>query len=535
MVSVPLWQFSPTMTLPRHADLLLTNALALTMEQGCPRASWVAVGEGRILTSGGGEEWRDVQGPDTRVVDCAGMTLLPGFVDAHCHLLALASSLRAVNCRAAGASSVARIVELLRVRAEATEPGDWVRGFGYDEFYLADGRHPTRLDLDGATTGHPVRLDHRTGHASVLNSLGLDAAGIRRDTPDPPEGIIERDGTGEPTGVLFEMSEHLRLALRHPNSATSDETVFLDGAKAADRLLRSSGVTSIHDASPGNGLDRWRTFGDLKEGGHLASRVVMMAGSGHWESFQRSGMATGDGDDGLRLGAVKVMLSLATGALLPSDSELRELAEGPHRAGYQLAFHAVEYEAVEAAADTIMYLRERWPRHDARHRIEHCSECPPSTLAKVQRSGALVVTQPVFTHQYGDRYLSLTEDNLRPHLYPLRALQQALVPLAAGSDAPVATPDPLLGIYSAVSRETVLGTHFDTGRPQQIAAASALSMHTSGGAYAGFQEHSTGSIAPGKLADLVLLDRDPTSVEPEALKETRVVMTLVGGRTVWEG
>ena len=522
------------MNKPNKAELLLTNALVLSMDNARPPASWVAVKEGRILALGSGDGWTDFGGPDTRRIDCAGMTLIPGFVDAHCHLLALASRLRAVDCRAEAAGSVSRIVDLLRVRAEATSPGDWVRGFGYDEFYLTDGRHPTRLDLDRATTRHPLRLDHRTGHASVLNSRGLDAVGIRRDTSDPPRGIIERDETGEPTGVLFEMSDHLRLAAGRSAAGISEKAAFLDGIRAADRVFLSKGVTSIHDASPGNGPDRWRTIGDLKYGGYVTPRVVMMAGAAHWESFRQAGTVTGDGDDRMRLGAVKVMLGLATGALLPAAAELRDLTAGPHRAGYQLAFHAVEYEAVEVSADTITYLQERWPRHDARHRIEHCSECPPSTLAKVRRSGALVVTQPVFTHRYGDRYLSLTEERLRSHLYPLRSLQRASVPLAAGSDAPVATPDPLLSIYSAVSRVTRLGAPFDTGKPQGMTAAGALAMHTSGGAYAGFQECATGSIAPGKLADLVLLDQDPTQVETEALKDIRVAMTLVGGKIVWE-
>ena len=511
------------------------------MENARPK-EWVAVTGGRILALGGGDGWKGLRGPGTRVVDCAGMTLVPGFVDAHCHLLALASSLRAVDCRAEAAGSVSRIVELLKVRAGATPQGEWVRGAGYDEFYLAEGRHPTRLDLDRATTGHPVRLDHRTGHASVLNSRGLDAVGIGRNTPDPPHGIIERDEAGEPTGVLFEMADRLRRAAPGPAAGASRDAAFLDGVREADRLLRSRGVTTVHDPSPANDLERWRTIGDLRDGGHLAPRVVMMAGAAHWESFREAGMVTGCGEEGLRLGAVKVMLSMATGVLLPAAEELRDLAEGPHRAGYQLAFHAVEHEAVEAAADTITYLQERWLRHDARHRIEHCSECPPSVLAKVRRSGAVVVTQPLFTHLYGDRYLSLTEAGLRPYLYPLGSLERASVPLAAGSDAPVAAPDPLLSIYAAVSRVTRRGTPFDAGEPQGMTVAAALAMHTSGGAYAGFQENVTGSIAPGKLADLALLDQDPTRVEtealpealPDALKEVRVAMTLVGGRTVWE-
>ena len=529
-----MWQFPCDMTKQRHTDLLLTNARVITMQSGRSHAQWVAVGEGRILALGDGSDSRGFVGPTTKEVDCAGMTLIPGFVDSHCHLLALASSLRGVDCRPEKASSIAELVTRIRERAEATPIGEWVRGFGYDEFYLAEGRHPTTRDLDSATTRHPLRLDHRTGHASVLNTRGLEEMGVSRETPDPPDGIIERDETGELTGVLFEMAEYMRSATRRPSPSTAGHADFLDGIKRANVALLSKGVTSLHDASPGNDLDRWNSFKDLKDGGYLTPRVVMMAGASHWQAFQEREMLTGSGNEGLRLGAVKVMLSLATGSIMPGREELEELAYGPHCAGFQLAFHAVEHEAVAAAAETILSLQARWPRPDARHRIEHCSECPPGVLRTVKDSGALVVTQPSFTYHNGDKYLALVGDELTPHLYPLAALLASEVPLAAGSDAPVTAPDPPLSIYSAVARTTVRGAPFDTGPSHAISPTAALTMHTLGGSFAVFDEGRTGSIAPGKHADLVLLDGDPTSVEVDALRQIRVVMTIVGGTVVWE-
>jgi predicted amidohydrolase YtcJ len=523
----------------QHADLILTNARVLTMEPGMRPARWVAIRDRKILHVGTGGAAGTATGPHTREIDCQGMTLLPGFVDAHCHLMALASSLRGVDCRPQAATSISRLVEAIGRRARLTPPGRWVRAFGYDEFYLAEGRHPTRWDLDRASSGHPVRLDHRTGHASVLNSLALGVLGISRETSGPPEGVIERDGaTGEPTGVLFEMAGYLRDAIQRLVAAPSEDgapTLHLrEGIGEVNRMLLSRGITSVHDAGPGNGLDRWRAFLDLKEHGHLAPRVVMMAGASHWEAFREAGMVTGVGEDGLRLGAVKLMLSLATGALLPGAEELRELAMGPHRNGFQLAFHAVEQEAVEAAADAILHVHARWPRPDARHRIEHCAEGPPRVLRKVKDSRAVVVTQPAFIYHNGDKYLSLVEKGLRAHLYPLGDLAAAGIPVAAGSDAPVTVPDPLLSIYASVARTTSRDVAFDTGPSQALSRAAALDAHTLGGAFAALNEGKTGSISPGKLADLALLDADPMAVEVEALKEIRVMMTLVDGKVAWE-
>ena len=379
----------------RHADLVLSNARVLTMEPEKPRAEYVALKGGRILGAGDKEQASHFKGPGTRDIDCQGMTLVPGFNDAHCHLMALASSLRGVDCGPDKAGSIAQVVKRIGERAEGVPPGKWIRAFEYDEFHLAERRHPTRWDLDRATPLHPVRLDHRTGHASVLNSRALDLLGISRHTPDPVDGVIERETGGEPTGLLFEMGDYIR---RGAGTGT-DQDAFLEGIKEANGLLLSVGVTSIQDASPGNDFHRWQTFRSLKETGHLVPRVTVMAGASHLQSFLDSGLdpglTPGSGDEALRLGAVKVMLGLTTGALHPS----RIGADGDSHAGlcesgYQLAFHAVEEEAVEAAANALIEAQKEAQRilpfsnardrANARHRIEHCSECPPHLVDKLK-------------------------------------------------------------------------------------------------------------------------------------------------------
>ena len=517
------------MTSEHHADLILSNANVLTMSTELPRAQFVAIREGKIVGVGPIEQAHRFKGPLSREMDCQGMTLVPGFYDAHLHILALASSLTGVDCRPSSVRSLSQMIEAIRLRARKTPSGGWIRAYGYDEFYLAEKRHPTRQDLDIATADHPVRLNHRTGHASVLNSRALGLMGISKSTPDPVDGIIQRDETtGEPTGTLFEMGQYLR----NGSKTEDDQDRFLDGVKRADRLLLSKGITSVVDASPENDLRRYKTLHDLKRAGKLNSRVTMMVGIDHLTSFIDDGITPGDGDNDFQVGAVKLTLTATTGTLQPNPGELREHVAQIHKMGFQVAIHAVEADAVEAAADAITHaqLSDQVPHH--RHRIEHCSECPPKVLAKLKASGAIVATQPGFIYHNGDKYISEVEGDIRPYLYPVKSFIRAGTIVAASSDAPIIGPDPLIGIYSAVTRCTENGAH--VARGQEISVEGALRMHTVSGAYASFQEKERGSIFVGKLADLVLLDQDPTKVGHESIKNVDVVMTMIGGEVVWE-
>ena len=509
-------------------NLVLENAHVLTLDPRLPVAKFVAIEGDRIAAVGDMSKRRNLSAPGARRIDCQSMTLVPGFNDAHLHLLAFASTFGRVDCRPGMVRSIAQIVEAVGQRADRTPPGQLVRAYGYDEFYLEEGRHPTRWDLDQASIAHPIRLDHRTGHASVVNSPVLALLDIGRETPDPMDGVIERDETtGEPTGLLFEMSKYLQ-PLREP--ASSDE--FFSGIQEANSLLISKGITSVQDATPENDLARWRVFQELKGQCHLAPRVSMMAGAPYLDSFLKEGLSPGCGDSAIRIGAVKVLLSLTTGSLQPCQEELAQIVARVHEGGFQIAIHAVEREAVEAAAEALLNAQQARPRPKVRHRIEHCSECPPHLVRKVALSRSIVTTQPAFIHHYGAKYLSQTDEQLVPYLYPIRSLHMAGVPLAAGSDAPVAVPDPILSIYTAATRTMQDGQAFPGD--QQVSAHDALRMHTLGGAFASLEERYKGSIQVGKLADLVLLTADPTGIEPDAIRDIGVAMTMIGGGVVWE-
>ena len=339
--------------------LLLHNARVLTMDPARPRAEAVAVRDGRIVAVGGAAEAAGALGVDAERIDCQGGALLPAFIDAHCHLLAYAASLRSVDCT--GARRIADIQEAIRQAAAQRPAGEWVRAFGYEETALAEGRHPNRHDLDAAAPDHPVRLIHGSGHASVLNSLGLQRAGIGIATEEPPGGFLERDvASGEPTGLLLGMERVIERAIPPLPYEELSEGV----RQAAGRLLRA-GVTCVQDAGHTNGRAEWELFERLIAGGALPLAVVLMEGFDHLGELPA--LAAGGR---LRRGPVKIMLHELENDLAPDEAELARMVGEVHAAGRQVAIHAVGERAVAAATGAIEAALDRLPRADHRHRIE---------------------------------------------------------------------------------------------------------------------------------------------------------------------
>jgi predicted amidohydrolase YtcJ len=509
------------------ADLLLHNARVITMDAARPGATMVAIKGNRILKMGSGENISSCQGPGTRVIDCQGKTVLPGFVDAHCHPLALASHLLSVDCGPQAVTSIADIQNRIRQRAGQTPKGDWIRATGYHEFYLAEGRHPQRQDLDQATPDHPIKLTHQSGHACVLNTLALKLLNITAETPEPEGAIIERDlESGEPNGVLFEMNACVD-GLMPPLSATDLEK----GAELADRQFLSQGITSVRDATWGDAPRRWHSLRRLQEEEGFRPRVSMMIGVDEIDQWEAAGLKS-EKETTLRQNGVKVVIHTTRGSLHPPQDQLNRLVLEVHRRGHQLALHAVELETVKAAVTALEHALRKEPRPDHRHRIEHCSVCPPALVQRIRSIGAVVVTQPPFIFYNGNRYLATVAPEEQPWLYPIGSLLASGVRVAGSSDTPVVSASPLVGIYAAVNRLTQ--TNRPLGRNEAVSVLEALAMYTIEGAFSSFEENVKGSIAEGRLADLVVLSEDPTSVPPERLKELEVVMTILDGRVVWQ-
>ena len=509
----------------RQADLILYNASVLTLDEQRPRAQLVAIKGGNIVWVGDNDGTENFVVRKKRKIDCQGKTLVPGFNDAHCHILAFASSLLSVDCSPSSVSSITDIQARIRERTQKIAPGSWVRATGYNEFYLAEKRHPTRWDLDQAAPHHPIKLTHRSGHASVLNSLALSLTDISAESPEPPGGLIDRDlESGEPNGILFEMESYIDKVIPPLSEAELEK-----GIRLANENYLSLGITSLQDATVHNGIKEWQTFHKLKQRGNLVPRLSLMMGA---DAIVASSLPPRYGDDGMRIGAAKIVLDETTGRLHPGPEELEEQVLQAHQAGFQVAIHAIEESAVEAAAQAVAHAVARTPRRGHRHRIEHCSVCPPSILERLRDAQVIVVTQPAFIYYSGERYLATVTQEQLPWLYRIGSfLRMGLMP-AAGSDSPVVPNNPLIGIYAAVTRKAESGDELVI--EERVSPFEALKLYTQAAAYACFDEEAKGSIAVGKLADLALLSADPTEVPHEEIKEIMVEMTIVDGRIAWQ-
>jgi predicted amidohydrolase YtcJ len=506
------------------ADLVLKNARVITMAADRPSAGLVAVEGDTISHVGTNNELEYVAGAGTKVIDCGGKVVLPGFNDAHLHLFSLIRKSLGIDLTPATVRSIADIKEKIREKAQKTPPGTWLSGNGYDEFYLDEKRSPTRHDIDEVAPGHPVVLSHRSLHEGVLNSLALELAGITIDIEEPPGARIERDpATGEPNGIVYGMLERIHRDVMPP--AIPEE--FNKGAGLVNKLFLSYGITSVQDATASNNLERWETVCDLVLNRRLRSRVTFMSGATYRRDFQKVGLKSGSGDNLMRLGALKIM------PVTPIDQPaLNDLALEAHRAGFQLAFHAVAEAEVAAVVTALEFIDKHAPVKGRRHRIEHCSECPPPLLERLGKLGAVIVTQPPFIYASGERYLATVPQGQLPWLYRLKAPLERGMIVAGSSDAPVAPEDPLVGIYAAVTRRAKSGRVLLP--EEQISVDRAMALYTVNGAYASFEEGIRGSVSPGKLADMVVLSDDPREVEPERIKDIKAEMTIVGGQVVWE-
>ena len=510
-------------------NYILINTNITTLDPLFPKATWVSIENDKFFKIGYGDDWKDLNAKSSHIVDGSGKTVLPGLIDAHLHVVSYAKSLVTLSLDPGkNVFSISDIQSIIHRYSRNSPPGTWIFGKGYHDFYLVEKRHPDRRDLDKATPDHPVQLTHRSGHAHVLNSLALKYVGIGKETGDPAGGMIERDlKTGEPTGLLYEMGDFLSARIPPITPAELER-----GLQMANGELLASGITSIHDASPHNDRDRWDLFKSWKAHGMLLPRVNMMLAYRSFKKKNCKPLSAAVDKSHLRLGAVKIILDDTTGRLHPPQKDLNEMVLEVHAAGMQVAIHAIEEASIAAACSAIEYALDKIPTKDHRHRIEHCSVCPPSLAGQIASLGIRVVTQPPFIYYNGERYLETVPEEQLEHLYPFRTLLQHGINLAGSSDCPIVPANPLIGIYAAVSR-TGQKNHI-IGRQEKVSTGDALRMYTTNAAQVSFEESIKGTITPGKLADLVVLNGDPIGLPPDELPRLQVEMTMIGGEVVWQ-
>jgi predicted amidohydrolase YtcJ len=537
--SFAVGQQTSTSLLP---DLVVLNAVIYTLDDGRPKVEAFAVKNGRFVALGSTAEIRTLAGKGTQVIDVQGMTVVPGFIDAHTHPAASgAEHLINVDCNL---PSIAGIKQVIRDRSGKTKEAEWVFGFKYDDTKLTDNRPLLRSDLDDAAPKHPVRVSHRGGHTAVYNSLAFKLAGITKDTPDPKGGKFGRDDKGELTGFVAELAVDQVKRLPVPTREQGRT-----GVKIICELMTAAGLTSVHDADADK--SNWLAYQDARANGELLFRTYVLANPSLFETFKAAGLRGGFGDDFLRIGGLKLYVDGSAsertmrmskpyvgrpndfGILVTTQDKLNDQVRDAHQHGFQVGIHANGDVAIDMVLNAYELLQRTDPRKDAvqnaRLRIEHCTLVNPDLLKRIAAIGAIPTPFYTYVHYHGDKWAQYGDERAQ-WMFAHRSFLDHGIKVAGASDYVPGPFEPLMAIQSMVTRKDIKGRVW--GGNQKVTMDEALRICTLHGAYASFEEKEKGTITSGKLADFVVLAEDPHKVDPDQIKNIKVVRTVIGGRTV---
>ena len=531
------------------ADLIIRDAHIVTVDPKFSTAQAAAIRGGRFVAVGTDAEVMKSRGPDTRVVDLHGKTVLPGFNDTHVHLTAgeelpLQVDLTHIH-------SIKQIQAAIAERATQVKPGEWITGTrGWWEYQLAEGRLPTRADLDAAAPNNPVAIPGP--HYVIVNSRALALAQVTRDTPDPQGGQIYKDANGEPTGLLMDnASRFVRPFMPHPTEAQKEE-----GMKRVLALVNSHGLTSAGD--PSGSAEDAALFRKLRDTGQLSVRVDFAYDidpalpldkvEAALKALPKPG-SDGDGmfrsDEVGETGLDGAELTAFLEHDYPGKPGYRGLQKVPNdqfdkfaalvaKYGYRLRPHAVGDAAIDEALEAFEYANKRTPITGRRWMIDHAFLLGPQHYARVKRLGLIINSQYMHNYELGALILKAWKRPLADRSEPYREWLQNGIMFAGGSDGPISYyAEPLLEIYGEVTRGTQWGGRL--GPNQGISREDAIRSVTINGAYTTFEENVKGSIEPGKYADFVVLSGDILKVPKEKIRDLKVLATVLGGKTVYGG
>ena len=536
------------------ADAAIVNARIHTVEPGAPRAEACAIRGGRFVAVGSNAEVRALVGRNTQVFDAQQMTVVPGFIDCHNHAVGLEVLYETSvgNPFEVEFVTIGAIVEKLRAKARTTAPGYWVEGFFFDDTKVKDGRALNVHDLDAVSRDLPVAVYHRGGHTSFYNSKALQLAGITRDTPNPPGGTFDRDGDGKLTGRVTDLANAVFENVGSRPDYTPAQQAERQRAAMAyiSRQFVRQGLTSVHHEhfdGPGalRGIEAIRAAGQLKH------RVFFAVTGRALDELIEAGVQTGLGDEWLRIGGtvehtVDGSFSERTMALsvpYPGSSsgyrgnvtETQDVLDAwvlrMYKAGMQVNCHANGDVAIGELLTALERAQREAPVADPRPQITHCTLVNDELVRRIKALGAVPVPFSTYPYYNADKFHFYGEALIR-HCMAFRTFIDAGIIAAAGSDFPPGPFAPLMAIQAMVTRKGWNGEIW--GAEQRVTVAEALQINTLNGAYASHEEHVKGSIAPGKYADYVVLAEDPHSVDPEHIKDIKIVRTATGGEVVYQ-
>ena len=533
------------------ADIIIKNGKVLTVNQTNDIVEAVAIRGDKILAVGSNADVDAYLGEGTRVIDAAGKTVLPGFIDAHIHvgMFGLLDHV-VIDVAYPKVKSIADIQALIRADAAKKKPGEWIKLNGYDHNKLEEKRHPTKEELDAAAPNIPVQLTRCCAHMGVYNTLALEKAGVKSaDQYAPDEVVLNEDGSLH--GLLKETA--------HMDTSTKVEysnEELVNGYANADQLLLSLGVTSAHDAGA-YGAVSTRALQDACLSGAVKTRINAMifdmfgkqSGIKYIDSFLATGIHSGCGNEHFRVGPVKIMLDGSSsgpsaavidgythepdnhGIQVWTQEEADEMVMKAHLAGYQMTAHAVGDKAVTIMVNAIEKALAACPRPNHRHRIEHCGITNPELIERIAKLGIVPISNPAFisinASDYNRYYGSRVD-----YMFAMKSYLDKGIITAIGSDAPITYPNPMNSLFGALNRMDQK-TRDLCGEMQKVNVLEAVRMFTYNGAYASFEENIKGSLEPGKLADVVVLDQDLLTYPVEKVQDVKVRYTLVGGEVAY--
>lgn len=537
LASFPVLTFGQT-----EPDLILHNGDLFTVDTGMPRAQAVAIADGRFMAVGTDADILKLATGRTKKIDLGKKTVLPGFIDAHSHPgYSGVRHLKSVDC---DLRSIEQIKQAVRQRAATTPAGSWVLGFKYDDTKTSDGRPLTMKDLDDAAPNHPVMITHRGGHTSYGNTQAFKLAGVNDKTPDPQGGSFDRDASGKLTGCIKE-SANDAFGKIIPDTVTREDR--RQGAKIISAMMAKTGVTSVHDAygSP----EDLQAYQDVYDSGDLLVRIYCMIGWMHIDKMIAAGVRTGIGNEWVRIGGMKMTcdgsISERTarlskpyigrpndyGILVNNEEQLYVHARKAHAADWQIGIHANGDVGIDIVLKLYERLQRELPRRDPRFRIEHCTVINADLVQRMKNQGVIPTPFSTYVYYHGEKMREYGTERLK-NMFALRSFLDAGIRPTQASDYPPGPFEPMMALQSSVTRKDIKGTAW--GLEQRVTVEEAIRIGTLNGAYASFEEKTKGSIEAGKLADLVVLGRDPFKEDPSTLVTIPIERTMTGGRWVYE-
>ena len=519
------------------ADTIFYNGKVVTLDQQLSIVSTLVVGDGRIVAIGDAQvaEVYDA----TTVIDLGGKLLMPGFIDSHTHIGGHPQ--RYIDLTKT--RSIRELKGQVSDKAKELGPGEWITGYGWSEDVMAEQRRPLRKDLDEAAPENPVLLTRAGGHSAVANSVALGLAEVNLDTPQPEGGVIERGADGELNGVIRERQGIVGKLI--PKATYEEVRGSLIGI-LKEQL--SFGITSlVHATGSIVSYPEWEHVYDLHRGS-LPRAAVQVSWEGP-EAMTAFGRRTGDGDDHLQLGAIKIFVDGGftgpaaftnepykgeteyRGKLSLEPEDLRRIIREAHAANWQLGIHAIGDAAIELTVDELAAALEESPRSDHRHYLNHFTVMPSGeAMDKMAAYGIAITQQPNFTYTLDGRYSEYLDGDRLQHNNPLRTPMDHGIHVAISSD--ILPIGPMVGIYAAVTRKGMSGNVY--GADEALTVMEALRGYTLYGAYLTFEEDKKGSLEPGKLADMIVLDQDILTIDPDHIMDIKVEQTWLGGKLVYE-